>query len=305
MRLATYELQGAVRLGAVVGDRIVDLAALSERDGGRQVPADMLAFIDDGAANLARARQLLAGPDAARESRPLAEVRLLAPIPRPRQNVMAIGRNYKDHVAEGARARGQAMVLPEHPVFFTKRASAVIGPEETIPWDAKLTEGLDWEAELAIVFGRRGKDIQPGQAYDYVFGYTCANDISARDLQIKRHGGQFFKGKSLDGSCPLGPWIVTPDEVPNPHDLQIASRVNGQVKQQANTSMMIFDIPTMVEELSAGLTLEPGDVFLTGTPSGVGFARTPPEFLRPGDVVEVEVQGIGVLRNRLVAAERR
>lgn len=304
MRLATYERRGAVRLGAVVGDRVVDLAALSERDDGRRLPADMLAFIDDGAANLARARQVLAGPDLSRESHPLAEVRLLAPIPRPRQNVIAVGRNYTEHVAEGARARGQAVTLPEHPVYFTKRASAVIGPDADIPWDAELTEGLDWEAELAVVFGRRGKDIPPDRADEYVFGYTCGNDISARELQIKRHGGQWFKGKSLDGSCPLGPWIVTTDELPDPHGLKLACRVNGQVKQHASTSMMIFNIPTMVAELSAGLTLEPGDVLLTGTPSGVGFARNPPEFLRPGDLVEVEIEGIGVLRNRLVAAKR-
>jgi 2-keto-4-pentenoate hydratase/2-oxohepta-3-ene-1,7-dioic acid hydratase in catechol pathway len=219
--------------------------------------------------------------------------------------VVAVGRNYKEHVEEAARSRRQEIPLPEHPVFFTKRASAVIGPEAPIPWDAKLTEGLDWEAELAVVFGRRGTNIPPAQVFDYVFGYTCANDISARDLQSKRHGGQWFKGKSLDGSCPLGPWIVTADELLNPHDLEIVCRVNGQVKQRSNTRMMIFDIPAMAAELSAGLTLEPGDVFLTGTPSGVGFARTPPEFLRPGDVVEVEIQGIGVLRNRVVAVEAR
>ena len=304
MRLVTFVHAGTARVGAVVGDRVVDLAALAEKDGGSALPADMLAFIDGGEANLARARQLLEKADPAREGLALAEVRLLAPIPRPRQNVLAVGRNYKEHVAEGARAQGQAVSLPEHPVYFTKRASAVVGPEAPIPWDETLTEGLDWEAELAVVLGRQGKDIAPDRVYDYVFGYTCGNDISARDLQIRRHGSQWFKGKSLDASCPLGPWIVTRDELPNPHALNIVCRVNGQIKQQANTSEVIFEIPTLVAELSRGFTLEPGDILLTGTPSGVGFARTPPEYLRSGDVVEVEIEGIGTLRNPVVAAGR-
>lgn len=300
MRLVTYAQDGGARLGALVGDRVVDIESLSRRAGGQPLPADMLAFIDGGAATLAQAQKLLASAGKT-EGQPLSAVRLLAPIPRPRQNVICLGLNYSEHVAEGARARGQQTVLPENPIFFTKRATAVIGPEAPIRWDPNVTGGLDWEAELAVIIGRPGKDIPKDQVYDYVFGYTCANDISARDLQ-RRHGGQWFKGKSIDDGCPLGPWIVTHDELSNAQSLRISCRVNGEVKQDSHTSMMIFDIPTIVATFSAGLTLEPGDIFMTGTPSGVGVSRTPPEFLRPGDVVEVEVEGIGVLRNPVVGA---
>lgn len=303
MYLATFEADGRVRLGAVVGQRVVDLAAESRRAGSDPLPADMLAFVDDAAVNLERAHRLLTslGPAAGYL---LSEVRLLAPIPRPRQNVLCVGRNYLEHVAEGARTRGEDVRTPEHPAFFTKRATAVIGPGAPIRWDPAVTAGLDWEAELAVVIGRRGKNIPPQHAYDYVFGYTCANDVSARDVQHKRHGGQWFRGKSLDDSCPLGPWIVTREALPNPHGRRITCRVNGVVKQDANTADMIFDIPTLIAELSAGLTLEPGDILLTGTPSGVGYARSPQEFLRPGDVVEVEIEGLGVLRNPVAAVER-
>jgi len=152
--------------------------------------------------------------------------------------------------------------------------------------------------ELAVVIGRRGKNISAAEALDYVFGYTVINDVSARDLQTA-YGGQFFKGKSLDGSCPMGPWIVTADEIPDPHALTLSCRVNGVTKQESTTADMIFNIPTAIEFLSRGMTLEPGDVIATGTPSGVGFARTPPEFLKPGDVVECEVEGIGVIRNTI------
>ncbi|MBI4506452.1 MAG: fumarylacetoacetate hydrolase family protein [Chloroflexi bacterium] len=304
MRLATFEVQGLARLGAVVGSRVVDLAAEARHAGGDPLPSDMLAFLDNAVANLERTRRLLAcaGPSA---GQPLDAVRLLAPIPRPRQNVLCVGRNYLEHIAEGARTRGEAVQTPEHPAFFTKRATAVIGPAAPIRWDAAVTAGLDWEAELAVVIGRPGRDIPSERAYEYVFGYACANDVSARDVQHKRHGGQWFRGKSLDDSCPLGPWIVTSDELPNPHGLRIACCVNGALKQDANTADMIFDIPTLIAELSAGLTLEPGDILLTGTPSGVGCARAPQEFLRPGDVVEVEIEGLGVLRNPVVTAERR
>jgi 2-keto-4-pentenoate hydratase/2-oxohepta-3-ene-1,7-dioic acid hydratase in catechol pathway len=160
---------------------------------------------------------------------------------------------------------------------------------------------MDWEVELAIIIGRRGKSIARAQAPNYVFGYTVVNDVSARDIQ-NAHGGQFFKGKSLDGACPMGPWIVTRDEVPDPHALAIRCRVNGVVKQDSSTAELIFDVPAIVEWLSRGMTLLPGDIVATGTPSGVGFARTPPEFLKPGDVVECEIEGIGTIRNTVVAA---
>jgi 2-keto-4-pentenoate hydratase/2-oxohepta-3-ene-1,7-dioic acid hydratase in catechol pathway len=159
---------------------------------------------------------------------------------------------------------------------------------------------MDFEAELAVVIGMRGRDIAETRALDHVFGYTVGNDVSVRDHQRTRHGGQWFKGKNFDTHCPLGPWIVTADEIPDPQVLAISSRINGETKQSSNTKYMVFTVARVIAELSAGMTLEEGDVILTGTPSGVGFARTPPEFLRPGDVMEMEIEGIGVLRNKVV-----
>jgi 2-keto-4-pentenoate hydratase/2-oxohepta-3-ene-1,7-dioic acid hydratase in catechol pathway len=185
-------------------------------------------------------------------------------------------------------------------VFFTKATTAVAGPHADIPFDANVSTQMDWEVELGVVIGKAGKNIPRDRAFEHVFGYTVINDVSARDIQ-NSHGGQFFKGKSLDGACPMGPWIVTRDEIPDPHALPLRCRVNGVVKQESNTSDFIFDIPALIEWLSKGMTLLPGDVIATGTPSGVGFARTPPEFLKPGDVVECEVEGIGTIRNRVVA----
>ena len=295
MRLVTFRTDGGARLGAVIGERVLDLAKAD-------VPSDMLAFIDAGEPAWERARQAVQRAEAnggGVELLPLRGARLLAPIPRPRKNVFALGLNYKEHIAEGARARGSEMKLPEYPVFFSKVTTSVIGPEEPIPFDGRLSERWDWEVELAVVIGRAGRDIKAGQALEHVFGYTVLNDVSVRDVQ-RMHGNQFFRGKSIDGTCPIGPWIVTRDEVPDPHHLRVTTRVNGITKQDSNTSYMIFDIPTTIESLSAGMTLEPGDIIATGTPDGVGFARNPPEFLKPGDVVEVAVEGIGTLRNPIV-----
>jgi 2-keto-4-pentenoate hydratase/2-oxohepta-3-ene-1,7-dioic acid hydratase in catechol pathway len=172
----------------------------------------------------------------------------------------------------------------------------VVGPEAPVWFPAPVSEQLDWEVELAVVIGAAGRDIPEERAYDHVFGYTVANDVSVRDVQ-RRHGGQWFKGKNFDSHCPLGPWIVSADEIGDPQQLHITLRVNGVTKQDSNTSCMAFRIPRILAELSAGLRLEPGDVILTGTPSGVGFARTPPEFLKIGDMMEAEIEKIGVLRN--------
>ena len=190
---------------------------------------------------------------------------------------------------------------PQYPAIFTKAPTSVIGPYDDIPYDPNISTEIDWECELAVVVGREGKNIGRDEAFDYIFGYMVLNDVSARDVQ-KRHGGQFFKGKSLDGTCPTGPWIVTADEVGDPSDLQLWTRVNGEVKQHDTTRSMLLDVPGTIESLSFGMTLEPGDIIATGTPAGVGFARTPPEFLHPGDVVECEVSG---LRNQNRVAERR
>ena len=207
------------------------------------------------------------------------------------------------HFAEGAKARPQVQEMPQHPTFFTKGPTTVTGPCDPVPLHAGVTEKLDWEVELGVIIGRGGRNIAEADAMKQVFGYTVINDVSAREVQ-RQHGQQWFKGKSLDGSCPMGPWIVTADEVPDPHVLRVTCRVNGVTKQDANTRQMYFRIPRIIAELSAGLTLEPGDVISTGTPAGVGHARTPPEFMAPGDLLETEVEGIGLLRNRIVTAKR-
>jgi 2-keto-4-pentenoate hydratase/2-oxohepta-3-ene-1,7-dioic acid hydratase in catechol pathway len=294
MRLVTFRSDdGAARLGAVVGDRVIDLAAAS----GGALPSEMVAFIEGGAGALARAREVVA---AGAHGQPLSATRLLAPIPRPRRNVFCLGLNYKAHAEEGAQHFGQQMKLPEYPIFFSKPPSAVIGPEADVEVDSKVTQQVDWEVELAVIIGQGGRDISKADASSHIFGYTIANDVSARDLQF-RHGGQWMKGKGLDTFCPLGPWIVTADEVEHPDNLEIMIRVNGVEKQHSNTSLLIFDLPTTIESLSAGLTLEAGDVILSGTPEGVGFARKPPEFLGNGDVMECEIGDLGILRNTVRA----
>jgi 2-keto-4-pentenoate hydratase/2-oxohepta-3-ene-1,7-dioic acid hydratase in catechol pathway len=257
---------------------------------------DMLSLIASGDTGLAVAAEATkTGPGLA-----LSAVSLLAPIPVLRRNVFCVGLNYFAHGVEGAEARGQKFVPPAQPLFFTKTTTALNSPYGEVPFDDSVSVQIDWEVELAFVIGKQGKNISKADAMDYVFGYTVVNDISARDLQTS-HGGQFFKGKSLDGTCPMGPWIVTRDEIADPNALPVRCRVNGVTKQDSTTAEFIFKIPDLIEWLSKGLTLLPGDVIATGTPAGVGFARTPPEFLKPGDIVECEVGGIGTIRNSVVA----
>jgi 2-keto-4-pentenoate hydratase/2-oxohepta-3-ene-1,7-dioic acid hydratase in catechol pathway len=236
-------------------------------------------------------------PPTAGSALPLAFVKLLAPIPRPRKNVFCVGWNYVEHFEEGKAARPHVKEMPEHPTFFTKAPTAVNGPYDVIPWATGVSDKLDWEVELGVVIGKGGKNITEAEAMNHVFGYTVINDVSWRDIQ-RRHGQQWFKGKSMDGTCPMGPWIVTRDEV-DATNLKVSCKVNDVVKQSANTSQMYFKLPRIIAELSAGLTLEPGDVIATGTPSGVGHSRTPPEFMKPGDVMETEIEGIGTLRNTI------
>lgn len=288
MKLITYQYESATGVGAVVADHVVDLSS---------VAPDMLSLIEMGADGLRRAQSVLETVSA---SVPLAAVRLLAPIPKPRRNVFCLGLNYAEHVEESSAAKGLRAELPEYPVVFTKATTSVTGPFDDIPFDPNVSEQIDWEVELGVVIGEAGKNIAVADAMAHVYGYTVVNDISARDLQWRHK--QFFKGKSLDGGCPIGPWIVTVDEVPNPHNLRIAARVNGVTKQDSSTRFMIFDVPTTISELSNGMTMLPGDIIATGTPSGVGFARQPPEFLGPGDVVECEVEEIGTIRNRVAAS---
>jgi 2-keto-4-pentenoate hydratase/2-oxohepta-3-ene-1,7-dioic acid hydratase in catechol pathway len=225
---------------------------------------------------------------------PLAGATLLAPL-MPRKNVFCVGRNYLAHAEEGARARGEELKLPTVPTLFSKAPTSIAGPGATLELDGGVSQKYDWEAELAAVIGTRCKNVREEDALGVVFGYTCLNDVSARDLQNATT--QWFKGKTLDDTCPLGPALVTADEVGDPQDLAISLRVNGEIKQAARTSSMIFSIARIIAYLSEGTTLEPGDIIATGTPEGVGFARTPPEFLRDGDVMEVEIEKVGLLRS--------
>lgn len=294
MRFCTYLHDGEMRLGIVSGRSVVDLRALTRRRRLPAVPETMVDLIAQvpAAALRALAREADAWVGAGREAVPLRRARLLAPIPRPRKNIVCMGRNYVEH------ARETGSVPPEVPVFFTKPPTAVVGPEAPVRHHA-VAQQLDYEVELVAVIGRRGINISPERALDYVFGYTVMNDVTARDLQ-DRHG-QWFKGKSLDTFAPLGPWIVHRSAIPDPQRLRLSMRVNGEIRQQSTTANMIFTVAQLIAVLSAGMTLEPGDLLATGTPEGVAKGMTPPKWLRPGDVMEAEVEGIGVLRNRVAA----
>ncbi|HUY41794.1 MAG TPA: fumarylacetoacetate hydrolase family protein [Candidatus Dormibacteraeota bacterium] len=247
-------------------------------------------------------REFIALPPAQRATRitdervALAHVHLDAPV-RPARNVFCVGRNYLEHLKEGALVFGREAKLPEVPTFFTKATTAIAAPDATLHFEASVSNEYDYEAELAVVVGKRCKDVAETAWREVVFGYTCLNDVTARDLQ--RAHGQWFKGKSLDDACPLGPWIVSSDEIADPQRLEIAFRRNGIEKQHSNTGRMLFPIARLIAELSRGMTLEPGDVIATGTPEGVGFARQPPEFLHDGDEMIVEIEGIGSLRNHI------
>jgi 2-keto-4-pentenoate hydratase/2-oxohepta-3-ene-1,7-dioic acid hydratase in catechol pathway len=289
MRLLTFIHDDAPRLGALIdGDRVVDLAAAHNARAGQ--PLAWLAMRDLIAAGPEAISELaadLSRVDLAAFSRPLAEVKLAAPV-QP-SKICAIGLNYLDHVLEGGRKP------PERPLLFAKLPTSLIGPGDEITWEPALTDKVDYEAELAVVIGRPARHVKAADAYAYVFGYTCADDISARDLQDT--DGQWVRAKSLDTFCPLGPWIVTRDEVPDPHGLPISCEVNGETLQQSNTDQLIFRVPVLIEFLSRAFTLLPGDVILTGTPPGVGHFRKPPRYLGDGDRVTVTIEGIGTLKN--------
>ncbi len=300
MRLVTLLIDGAPRAGVVLANgKVLDLA-----EAGRDAPgsagaalrtASLQAIIEAGPEALDLVRTLADTADPSAQHQP-GDHATLAPLPSPAKNVFCVGRNYAEHIAEGDRAQNQKVGVTEHPVFFTKPRTAVIGPGAAIPLFPHVSTSIDYEVELALVIGKRGRDIRPEDVFDHILGYTIINDISARDIQ-RRHGGQYFKGKGLDGSCPMGPCIVTADEIGDPQDLKISLTVNGETRQDSTTALMIFDIPTLIASLSAGMTLEPGDILATGTPSGVGYAMDPPRFLADGDVVVCSIENIGKLEN--------
>ncbi len=273
-------------------------ALLPMLDPSHRLPEyqSVLALIDGGPEAWDRLRDWLDGAqDNTRVA--LSDVELLAPIPMPRQNIMCLGWNYREHIQESAEASVDEAELPDHPVVFTKSVSSVNGPYSDIPYDAAVSEEIDWEVELGVVIGVPAHKVSRNQALAHVFGYTVINDISARDLQFRHK--QFFIGKSLTACCPMGPWITTADDIADPQDLNLSCLVNGDCKQSSNTRYMIFDVPTIIETLSTGMVLWSGDIIATGTPSGVGFTRQPAEFLTPGDVVECMVDGVGTIRNRI------
>jgi 2-keto-4-pentenoate hydratase/2-oxohepta-3-ene-1,7-dioic acid hydratase in catechol pathway len=299
MKLLMFRDGGAPRLGVGrdgASDEIIDVAAAANGSGDA-LPATILGVIDAGDEGLDRLR-VLASSAPSNAVRTISDLTLLPPFDPPRGNVLAIGRNYQKHAEEGARALNTEVGPP---TIFTKAITTITSPYADIRIDPSVSTKIDWEVELGVVIGRRGANIKREDALGHIFGYTVLNDVTARDIQ-NGWGGQWFKGKSLDGSCPVGPWVLTRDEVADVQSLHLQLRINGAVKQDANSRDMIYPVDAIIEWLSVGMTLLPGMLIATGTPEGVGFARTPPEYLQPGDVMESEIEGIGTLRNTVVAA---
>jgi 2-keto-4-pentenoate hydratase/2-oxohepta-3-ene-1,7-dioic acid hydratase in catechol pathway len=289
MRIACFDDRGRIRVGLVSDDlKSITPLALSDADAA----LGALRLVE----RLSEGGRLLAADDA---PLPLASVRLLAPLPRPRRNLWCVGRNYHAHAQElkGSVFKDDNKPLDQWPIVFTKVPECVVGPNDEIRLPGThITEQVDYEAELAVVIGRGGKNIAKADAMRHVFGYTIVNDVTARDVQM-RHA-QWDLGKSFDTFCPMGPWLVTADQLDGLHT-RVRCWVNGELRQDAPTEQMIFDIPTLIENISRGITLYPGDVIATGTPAGVGMGLTPPRWLRPGDSLRIEVEGLGTLENRV------
>lgn len=294
MRLVSYKRSdGAERLGMFTEQGVIDLREAAQSANASPEPfASMLSFLNAGESGLNQARMLAKTPPQT-SLVPLSSVHLLPPIPRPGK-IVAVGLNYRDHAMESGAAQA-----PKWPILFAKFPNSIAGPEDPIVLPVGDPQ-IDYEAELAIVVGRKGKTIPAAKALDYIAGYMPLNDVSARTWQFGDK--QWVRGKSPDTFCPIGPYLTTRDDVPDPQDLSICARVNGVTLQNSNTSRMIFGVPQLMEFVSAAITLEPGDIIATGTPEGVGVFRKPPIFLKPGDIVEVEIERLGVLRNRVVAA---
>lgn len=302
MRLVTYRasIEAEARLGALDGNLIVDLERLGDACGV-PLPSTMLEFIDLGPNAVTIASELVSSAEGlfpVGTAVPVANVKLLAPIPRPRKNIFGIGLNYTEHVAESAKSLDTSTDLPRQPVIFSKPPTTVCGPGDAIVHNARITQQLDWEVELAAVIGTTAKGVSREDALSYVFGYTVIIDMSARDC---RRAGQWIYSKGQDTFAPMGPCIVTADEIPDPQTLDLTLSVNGVQKQSSNTAFMLFKVDELVADISQGITLEPGDIIATGTPAGVGAGMDPQEWVWPGDVIEAEVAGIGRLRHPVVA----
>ena len=300
MRLVTYQMLNTTLLKTgiqISKDEVLDIVAEATVRDAKLWVNTMLEIIAGGEAVMALLRDIEANPRTAPIM--LNKALLKAPIPRPLKNVFCVGWNYLEHFEEGGAKLEDKRELPTWPVFFSKAPTAVNGPYDVIPYDANISTQLDWEVELGVIIGKSGKNITEADAMSHVFGYTVINDVTWRDIQ-RRHGGQWDKGKSLDGTCPMGPCIVTADAIEHTN-LHLSCRVNGVTKQDSNTKHLYFKLPRLIHDLSLGQTLEVGDIISSGTPEGVGFARTPPEFMKAGDLLETEIAGIGVMRNPIGA----
>ncbi len=302
MRLITYRVsvEAEARLGVVVGGLALDLGRFGAAVGA-PLPSTMLDLIDLGPDAIAAVSAMIAdqkGVFPIGTTLPLANVKLLAPIPRPRKNIFGIGLNYTEHVAESAKSLDTSPDLPRQPVIFSKPPTSVIGPDEPILHDRSITQQLDWEVELAAIIGTRAKGVAREDALGHVFGYTVCIDMSARDC---RRAGQWIYSKGQDSYCPMGPVVVTADEIPDPQTLNLWLTVNGVEKQRSNTAYMLFKVDELIADISKGITLEPGDIIATGTPAGVGAGRDPQEWVWPGDTIVACVEGIGTLRHPVVA----
>jgi 2-keto-4-pentenoate hydratase/2-oxohepta-3-ene-1,7-dioic acid hydratase in catechol pathway len=300
MKLITYKTTDSLpRLGIMVQDQVFDAESLG-RELSYPIPSSMLELIDMGENAWTEINRLVKSASPEKNSRswvPFDLLSILAPIPKPRKNIFGIGLNYTEHVAESARSLDTSKELPQKPVIFSKPPTAVIGPDTNIIHNQDITQQLDHEVELAVVMGKRAKNVKKENALDFVFGYTIINDISARDC---RRAGQWIVSKGQDTFAPMGPVLLTKDDIKDPHNLQLSLKLNGVEKQNSNTRFMLFSIEELIEDLSTVFTLEPGDIIATGTPAGVGAGKNPPEWMWPGDVVEATVEGIGTLRNTIL-----
>ena len=297
MKFVTAQWNEEIFVGAIneTETKVLPLRKAGEKKfGSSKLPITMLECIANGAAFIDEAMKLLTWANDNEELfLPLESVKLLAPIPRPSKNIFCVGKNYADHAIE----MGSKDDIPEHVMVFTKAPTTVIGHQESILSHSELTAQLDYEGELAVIIGKKGRAIKQEEALDYIFGYTILNDITARDIQVRHK--QFFIGKSLDTTCPMGPWITYAKVIANPNKLNIQTTVNGEVRQKSNTENFIFPIEEVISVLSSGMTLEPGDIIATGTPAGVGKGFKPPRFLKPNDTIEITVEGIGTLTNQI------
>ncbi len=301
MKLVTYRLgQNEARMGVISDRLIIDVEKFGKKVN-LELTSSMLDFIELGpiaVESLDAALKDSNSRDYVGISVPYENAKILAPIPRPKKNIFGIGLNYKDHIGEASKPLDTSSELPQEPVIFSKFPTAVIGDQDPICHNQNITKQLDWEAELAVIIGTKCDRVKNKDALNNVFGYTVINDISARDC---RRAGQWVVSKSQHSFAPMGPCIVTADEIKDPHNLNISCHVNGIEKQNSNTKYMLFNINDLIEDISQGILLEPGDIIATGTPEGVGAGRSPQEFMWPGDVLETSIEGIGKIRNPIIA----